>query len=80
MKNAQKVCRSVKRVGGEEVHHIPHIWVNSNRESGFSRGRTLLHEVAQVLGCETPRVRMHPLNLGQFSKPMRFSLDTNWIP
>ena len=30
---------SITRGGGEEVQHIPHTWINSCREAGFSRVR-----------------------------------------
>ena len=31
--------------GREEVHHIPHIWVNSCKEAAFSRGRVAVHNL-----------------------------------
>ena len=35
-----------KKGGGEEVHHIPHAWVNSCREAGFSRvGEGVFHNL-----------------------------------
>ena len=30
--------KNAYRDGGEEVHHIPHTWVNSCKEAGFSGG------------------------------------------
>ena len=38
---------SVSKGGGEEVHHIPHTWVNSCRAAGFSRwgGEGVLHNL-----------------------------------
>ena len=37
MKNVVKGMQVCKRGGGEEVHHIPYICVNSCKETGFSR-------------------------------------------
>ena len=69
---------SVSRGGGEEVHHIPHTWVNSCTEAGFSSVCVCVCVcVGGGGGCSQPKnwanscrgveLGVHPLNLGQFS-------------
>ena len=36
---------SVGRCGSEEVHHIPHTWVNSYRKVGFNRVGCVFHNL-----------------------------------
>ena len=77
MKYALKVCRFVRSGGDEEVHHIPHTWVNSCREAGFrsvcvgggSQPKNWTNS------CRGVGLGAHSLNLGQFSKIIRY-----WIP
>ena len=41
---------SVSRGGGEQVHHIPHTWVNSCRAAGFSRvGEGVFHNLGKFM-------------------------------
>ena len=66
--------------GSKEVHHIPHTWVNSCREASFSRmgGGCVSQPKNWTNSCRGVGLVVHPLNLGQFSIPMRFSLDTGF--
>ena len=61
------------------MHHIPHTWVNSCREAGFSRvGEGVFHylRTAQI---HAGGGGVHPLNLGKFSKTHAF-FTRYWIP
>ena len=79
MKNALTVCRSVRRSGGEEVHHIPHTWVNSYKEAGFSIGVGVSQPKNWANSCIGVGLGVHPLNLGHFSKTHAF-FTRYWIP
>ena len=60
------------------MHHIPHTWINSCREAGFSREGVFHNLRTEQIHAEG-RVGVHPLNLGKFSKSHAFfSLDTRF--
>ena len=53
------------------MHHIPHSWVNSCKEAGLSRvgrGWRGSQPKNRANSCRGVGLRVHPLNLGQFSK------------
>ena len=62
------VCRSVSRGGGEEMHHIPHTWVNSYSEAGLAGWWGVSQPKNWANSCRAVGLGVHPLNLGQFSK------------
>ena len=69
--------------GGEAVHHIPHTWVNSCKEAGFSKGCVwgegeISHAKNWANSCIGVGLGVHSLNLGQFSKTHAFTLDTEF--
>ena len=72
-----------KQGWGEEMHHISHTWVDSYREAGFSRwcmgwGAGDSQHKNWANSCRGLGLRVHPLNLGQFSKTYAFLLDTGF--
>ena len=55
-----------KQVWGEEVHHIPHTWVNSCGEAGFSRvrGGGVSQPKNWANSCRQLGLGVHPINRG----------------
>ena len=56
------------------MNHIPHTWVNSCREAGFSRGvgRGVSQPKNWANSCRGVGFGVRPLNLGHFSKTHAF--------